>query len=112
MKKLSISNLQHAAPYALTFLIGYMAFTPSMAMAADGTSTIVTGLQNLSQKLMTIGTPIAALGFTGAAVTHSVSHDPQTQERAKTGMKAAGVGIAGALLGGAIVGMVASAFGG
>lgn len=104
--------VKRISPYALAFLIGYMTFSPSVAVAADGTQTIVNGLQNLSQKLMTIGTPLAGLGFVGAAVTHSVSHDPQTQEKAKMGMKAAGVGVGGALLGGAIIGMVASAFGG
>ena len=92
--------------------VALVVLAPSIALGADGTSTIVTALSGLSTKLLTIGTPLASLGFVGAAITHSVSHDMQTQEKAKSGMKAAGVGIAAAIIGSAIVGTIASAFGG
>lgn len=92
-------------------VLGIFLFAPAAVYAADGTSTIVTALNNVSSKLLVVGTPLASLGFVGAAITHSVSHDMQTQERAKTGMKAAGVGIGAALVGSAIIGMIASAFG-
>lgn len=105
-------HIKAIGPMPFIYAAAMIITIPVTALGADGTQTIIKGLDGLSTKLVTIGTPLSALGFTGAAVVHSVSHDMQTQEKAKSGMKAAGVGVAATLLGSAIVGMVASAFGG